>query len=102
MTLYHGTAQKTDKASALYFTADINVAREYALGLDDCGNYNEESYIYSCEIDESNITREDDFEVFVCMAYNEEVNGVVFNEESGYYIVPNPQLTLVEHFENNL
>lgn len=102
MTLYHGTSQETTKASYLYFTADIEVAREYAIGLDDCGNYNKESFIYSCEIDENNVTREDDFGVFDALAYNEDVTGVVYNEESGYYIVPNPTLTLVEHYTNEL
>ena len=102
MKLYHGTSQETKNASSLYFTPDINVAKEYALGLDICGNYNEESFIYSCEIDEKDIIREDDFEIFDCMGYSEEITKVIFNEESGYYIVPNPILTLVEHYKNEL
>ena len=102
MKLYHGTSQETKNASYLYFTSNIREAKEYALGLDDCGNFNEESYIYSVDIDENDVEREDDFGVFDCLGYSEKIAKVVYNEESGYYLVPNPQLTLVEHYKNEL
>jgi len=42
MTLYHGSyreIEKADEKRGMYFSNDIEVAKQYALGLDDCGNY---------------------------------------------------------------
>ena len=102
MILYHGTGQETPSGLTLYFTPDIEVARQFALSLDDSGNYNSESLIYSTEIQEDNILVEDDFDYFDGMAYSEEVQDVVFNPETGWYIVPRSTLVLIERYTNVL
>lgn len=107
MKLYHGTSDKftVDSNRCLYMTPDINVAKEYALGLDCDGNYNEESYIYEMEIDESLVTEEDDFDYFDSMAYSdyEDMPEIAHNAESDYYCVKHPEgLRLVDHYENSL
>ncbi len=102
MTLYHGTGQETTSADALYFTAKPDEAKAFALALDGLGNYNEESWIYMTEIDTDDVVVEDDFEEFDSMAYRQHLESPIYNPESGWYIVPNPRLTLVEHFTNEL
>ena len=107
MKLYHGTSDKftVNSNRCLYMTPDINVAKEYALGLDGEGNYNEESYIYEMEIDESLVTEEDDFGYFDSMGYSdyEDMPEIAHNAESDYYCVKHPKgLRLVEHYKNSL
>ena len=107
MKLYHGTSDNftVNSNRCLYLTPDINVAKEYALGLDSDGNYNKESYIYEMEIDESLVTEEDDFEYFDSMGYSDYENmpEIAHNAESDYYCVKHPEcLRLVEHYENSL
>lgn len=107
MKLYHGTSDKfeIDSNRCLYLTPDINVAKEYALGLDDCGNCNEESYIYELEIDESLVTEEDDFEYFDTMGYSdyENIPEIAHNAECDYYCVKHPQgLRLIDNYKNEI
>ena len=107
MKLYHGISDNftVNSNRCLYLTPDINVAKEYALGLDSDGNYNKESYIYEMEIDESLVTEEDDFEYFDSMGYSDYENmpEIAHNAESDYYCVKHPEcLRLVEHYENSL
>lgn len=105
MKLYHGTGTETVPFT-MYFAADIETAREFALGLDDLGRYHEESYIYETEINEAEVSIEEDFATFDCLAYeNPALEGygrVVLNPESGWYIVKDPVLRLVEHYRNEL
>ena len=107
MKLYHGTSEQFEVNSnrCLYLTPDINIAKEYALGLDDCGNHNEESYIYEMEIDESMVTEEEDFEYFDGIGYSDYENmpEIVHNADSDYYCVKHPQgLRLIEHYKNEI
>lgn len=108
MKLYHGSSSeitKVDNNSCMYFTPNIEEARQYALGLDDMGNYFDESFIYEIEIDENMIEEEEDFGYFDCIGYQDYDNmpEVVRNEECGWFCVKHPaNLTLVEHFENSL
>lgn|GEM_PF-6909668 len=108
MKLYHGSQREiteTNKTRAIYFSTDIEVAKEYALGLDDCGNYNDESWIYSIEIDETKITKEDDFYHFDCIGYQNynKMADIVHNEESDYYCIKSVnKLTLIENYKNEL
>lgn len=102
MILYHGTGQETPNGLTLYFTPDIELARQFALSLDDSGNYNSESLIYSTEIQEDDILVEDDFDYFDSMAYTEEVTRIVYNPEMEWYIVPQSTLVLIERYTNNL
>lgn len=106
MILYHGTCQKT-KPFTMYFSPEIEDAKQYALGLDDCGHYNKESFIYTTEIDETQVSIEDDFLTFDSLAYeNPSLNGyehpIVHNPETGWYIVKSPVLNLHSHYKNNL
>lgn len=102
MKLYHGTGQETPNGLTLYFTPEIEVARQFALSLDDCGNYNSESLIYCTEIPEDNIIIEEDFDYFDGLAYTEQVTTVILNPETGWYIVPQATLVLVERYTNEL
>lgn len=102
MTLYHGTSQETPNGISLYMTSNIEEAKQYALGLNDMGEYNEESYIYSMEVDAADMQIVEDFLEFDGMKYTEEIDTLVFNPESGWYIVPNVMLTLVANFKNEL
>lgn len=102
MKLYHGTSQETPNGIGLYMTSSIEEARQYALGLNDMGEYNEESYIYAMDVDTTDMVIVEDFMEFDDMKYTETVKQVVFNPESGWYIVPNVSLTLVENFKNEL
>lgn len=101
-TFFHGTAQETKNPTYLYFSKDIEEAKTFALGLDDCGNYNQHSYIYTTEIDMDSVDIEDDFGIFDCLAYNETLEKPVYNPKTGWIIVPNPSLTLIENYDNCL
>ncbi len=102
MKLYHGTSQETPNGISLYMTSSIEEEKQYALGLNDMGEYNEESYIYSMDVDTNDMEIVEDFMTFDSMKYTETVERVVFNPETGWYIVPNVNLSLVEHFTNEL
>jgi len=73
MKLYHGSYRQIEKADenrGMYFSNNIEDAKQYALGLDDSGNYNEESFIYSIEIPENaNIIIMDDWMDFDSIGY---------------------------------
>ena len=91
----------------MYFSAKIEDAKAFALGLNDLGEYNEESFIYETEIDETQISIEEDFGVFDALAYNdpelkEYATGIVYNPESDWYVVRNPQIALIQRFKNEL
>jgi len=105
ITLYHGSNSKIEIINnrCMYFSPDIDVAREYALGLDDLGNYNSESWIYSIKINIDEVTNEDDFLHFDCMGYQnyDEMPEIVYNEEFDYYCVKKVEkIKLVEQYEN--
>ena len=107
MKLYHGTSEKftINKNRCLYLTPDINVARDFALGLDSEGNYNEESYIYEMDIDENLVTEEDDFMYFDGIGYSDYENmpEIVHNSEFDFYCVKHPEdIRLIDHYRNSL
>ncbi|SDR95841.1 hypothetical protein SAMN05216503_1515 [Polaribacter sp. KT25b] len=112
MKLYHGSyteIEKVNKNTGMYFTNDIEIARDYALGLDDCGNYNEETFIYEIEIPEnSNIILMDDWMDFDSIGYVDYKNAPEFasaEEMEGYFFVKNPEnfiFKLIENFKNEL
>lgn len=93
LTLYHGTSTKPQNPSCLYFTPDIEVAKQYAIALDDCGNYNDEWWIFSTEIDTEDVVIEEDFDTFDSLAYNKkDLDDVIYCPEPNWYIVKNPVL----------
>ena len=105
MKLYHGSSKQIDLDTnrAMYFTNDINVAKEYAFGLDDLGNFNEQSFIYSIEIQAEQAEIEEDFMYFDCIGYQDYDNmpSVVYNAECEYYCLKNvSKLDLVETYNN--
>lgn len=102
MRLYHGTSQETHSGICLYMTENISEAKQYALGLNELGEYNEESFIYCMDIDDSDIEIVEDFMEFDAMKYTEEIDHIIFNPETRWYIVPNVNLTLFENFKNQL
>lgn len=107
MRLYHGSSTPftLQPGRCLYLSAEIKDAKEYALGIDVCGNYNEESYIYAMDIDEGTVVEIEDFAEFDASGYTDYDNmpDVAYNPESGWYCVKNPaNLTLVEHYRNQL
>ena len=102
MTLYHGSSQETPNGISLYMTSSLDEAKQYALGMNDMGEYNEESYIYSMDVDTSNMQIVEDFMEFDSMKYTEDIDKVVFNPESGWYIVPNVVLSIIANFKNEL
>ena len=96
-----------DENRGMYFSTNIEDAKQYALGLDDCGNHNEESFIYSIEIPENaNIVVMDDWMDFDAMGYVNYENTPEFataEEMEGYFFVKNPDnfdFVLVENFKN--
>lgn len=106
MKLYHGTGTETSPFT-MYFTPDLAQAKEFALGLDNLGNYHLESFIYETEINEDDIAIETDFGIFDALAYTDPSlegygSDVIYNPESGWYIVKNPRISLVEHYKNEL
>lgn len=108
ITLYHGSHEEIktpEQNRCMYFTSDINVAKEYALGLDDCGNYNEKSFIYSIEVNKDEFILIEEFEEFDPIGYIdfEDMPEKCYNEESEYYCLKNvPKLNLVENYKNEL
>jgi len=106
MKIYHGTANQIEikESRAMYFGKTIEIAKEYAKGLDDCGNYNEKSFIYSMEINEKNINIEDDFMVFDTLAYfgnSTDMSDIVYNSETKWFCVKNPKNVKLEQIINN-
>ena len=107
-TLYHGSRteiESIDINQPMYFSESLDHAKEYALGLNDLGEYNQESWIYSIEINEKDITEIEDFGEFDIIGYNdkESMPNIAFNEESGYYCVKDiTEITLVESYKNEL
>lgn len=107
MTLYHGASSsfKVEGNRALYCTPNINEAKEYALGLDDLGNYNAESFIYAIDVHMDEAVEVEDFLEFDSMGYcgYDSMPEVAFNPESGWYCVKHPSgLRLIAHFKNEL
>lgn len=112
MKLYHGSyrqIKKADENRGMYFSTNISDAKQYALGLDDFGNYNEESFIYSIEIpDNSKITVMEDWMDFDQTGYYNYKNSPEFatcEEMEGYFFVKNPDnfdFVLLENFKNDL
>ena len=107
MKLYHGSTSKfiADTNRCLYATADIEEAREYALHLDDLGNYAKESFIYEIDVDESTAVEIDDFMVFDELGYAnyDEMPELAHNKESGYFCIKHPAgIRLVESYINEL
>lgn len=101
-TFYHGASHETVNPTYLYFSKDIEDARSFALGLDDLGNYFDHSYIYKTEIDLDDADIEDDFDAFDCLAYYTKLEKPVYNPKTGWIIIPNPALTLIEDYDNVL
>ena len=112
MKLYHGSYRQIEKADenrGMYFSVNIEDAKQYALGLDDCGNYNEESFIYEVEIsDNVEITIMDDWMDFDQTGYYNYNNSPEFatcEEMEGYFFVKNPNFLnfkLIENYKNEL
>ena len=106
MKLYHGSSSEITRIedNAMYFTPDIEEARELALRLDDCGNHEHESFIYTIEIDEHNVAIENDFLLFDGIGYQleEDDPDVIHNPETGWYCIRNPKINFEEHCINQL
>ena len=108
VTLYHGSRREIDVINsnrAMYFTTDIDIAKEYALGLDDCGNYNEESWIYSITANKEDFTLIEDFEEFdpIGDLDYENMPEKCYNEEAEYYCIKSVEnLDLIENYKNEL
>lgn len=105
ITLYHGSSNRITKINnnPMYFTPNIKTAKEYALGLNDCGEYSKKSYIYKIEIDPSEAVIEDDFLYFDGMSMDREMPDMVYNPESDYYCIKKVnKLQFVESYSNNL
>ena len=105
LTLYHGSSAllEIDNNHPMFATADIKEAEEYALGLTDDGNYNEESYIYEIHV-EGDVTEIEDFMDFdsIDVRYD-EMPEIAHNQESGYYCIKHPaRVRLIKHYRNNL
>lgn len=110
MTLYHGSYREIEKADenrGMYFSINIEDAKQYALGLDDCGNCNEESFIYSIEIPENtNIVVMEDWMDFDQTGYYNYKNSHEFatcEEMEGYFFIKNPdnfEFNLIEKYKN--
>ncbi len=87
----------------MYFSNDIDVAKEYALGLDDCGNYNSETFIYEIKIDLNGVEIEEDFYAFDDTGYYDGTPDILYNPESGYIYTKYPKgVTLIDSFKNEL
>jgi len=107
MKLYHGSSCKftAEENRCIYATANIEEAREYALGLDDLGNYADESFIYELEVDETKAVEIADFMEFDVLGYSnyDEMPEIAHNSESGYFCIKHPAgLRLVESYKNEL
>ena len=89
----------------MFFSSDLEVAKEYALGLDDCGNYNEESYIYSIDVNKEDFVLIEDFEDFDSIADLDYDNmpAKCYNEEAEYYCIKSVEkIELFEMYKNEL
>lgn len=108
ITLYHGSRceiESLKENQCIYATPVQKDAEEYALNLDDLGNYSPESWIYALEINEDDITIISDFMEFDTIGYYDYDNmpEVAYNPESGYYCIKHPtNIRLVKHSENYL
>ena len=112
MILYHGSYREIEKADenrGMYFSTNIDDAKQYALGLDDCGNYNEDTFIYSIEIsDNSEIVNMDDWMDFDAIGYVNYKNSpeiAICDEMEGYVYIKNPSqysFKLIEFYKNEL
>lgn len=108
ITLYHGSHREIetiDNNRAMYFTTDIDVAKQYALGLDDCGNYNEESFIYSITVNKDEFFLIEDFEEFdpIGDLDYDDMPDKCYNEEAEYYCIKRVEnLNLIENYKNEL
>jgi len=108
MKLYHGSHREIseiDKNRAMYFTTDIKVAKEYALGLDDCGNFNEESFIYAIDVNKDDFTLIEDFLEFDLIGDLDYDNmpKKCYNQESTYYCIKSVEkLDLFDNYKNKL
>lgn len=107
MLLYHGASHEfsIDKNRGLYVSPELSVAKEFALGLTDLGDYNEESFIYAIDINVDTAVEIDDFDFFDSMGYNDYDNmpEIAFNKESGWYWIRHPEgLYLLDHYKNEL
>jgi hypothetical protein len=105
ITLYHGSAIEIniEKNKCMYFTSDINEAKNYALGLNNLGKFNEHSFIYSTEINVESIEIEEDFGYFDCIGYTDYKNmpEFLFNPKSNYYCLKNVcNLKLIKSYKN--
>lgn len=106
-TLYHGSHREIipQPGRCMYFTPELDVAKQYALGLDDLGNYNPESFIYSIEIDENSVVKEEDALHFDCIGYQnyKGMPEICYNPDFDYFCIKNvPKLKLVESYKNEL
>lgn len=103
MKLYHGSHREINTINSnrgMFFTTDLDVAKQYALGLDDCGNFNEESFIYCIDVNQKDFELVEDFQDFDCIAdlnYDNMPN-MCYNEESEYYCIKS--VSSIELFEN--
>lgn len=107
MKLYHGSSSiiNLDTNRAMYFSADIEDAKQYALAINDLGDYSQESFIYEIEVADDSIVEEDDFDYFDCAGYldYDNISEVMYNPESEYYLVKHPRnLKLIESYQNQL
>jgi len=105
--LYHGSWMKNLKPAeriGMYFSLNIDEAREFALCLCDDGSYNKESYIYSIEINEEDVTVIEDFPTFDSIGNAENYKNMpeVANYETWYCLKNAKNIELVEYFTNNL
>lgn len=97
--LYHGTSTAINQPirNRLYFTPSIKEAKTYAVNLNDLGEYSKEWFIYEIEVETDGAVEESDFATFDWMGYQQNCPDLVHNEETGWYIVAHPSLTLVRH-----
>ena len=105
MKLYHGSSTEIELQSGrcMYFSTSIDDAKQYALGLDDCGNYNKESFIYEIEINEDEAVLIDDWMDFDSIGYVDYKNmpEVSYNDEMDYYCLKNVSfLKLILNYKN--
>lgn len=108
MRLFHGSSEEikaVDVNRCMYFSSNIDDAKSFAMRLDDCGNYAEESFIYAIDIDETIAVIIEDFDEFDNIAYNhdDKCPEIAYNPEYGWYCIKHPiALTLIEHYKNEL
>lgn len=108
MKLYHGSSQKIENIEnrPLFFSSEVKDCEEMALGLDDMGEFNPESYIYMIEVDESKFESIEDFDDFDQDPYLNPDFTPEYSCHGNWFCVKNPKdagikLTLVSHTDNN-